>query len=209
LRELCDEINEAVGEPRAFPYSHDVSDYEAIPVRFQALLQDLKRIDLIVYSAGAMPPVGPSEYAFEKDRRMIEVNFMAGVAWLGQAATLFERMGEGHIVGITSVAADRGRVRNPAHNASKAGLDTYLEGLRNRLTRKGVRVLTVRPGFVDTAMLGNAPRTFWVIPPEQAASDIWSAIRAREQIIYTPARWRWAMWVVRNIPSFIFRRLSF
>jgi short-subunit dehydrogenase len=97
----------------------------------------------------------------------------------------------------------------PAYNTSKAALTTYLEALRNRLTRKGVHVLTVKPGFVATEMLKNAPRTFWVISPEQAAKDIYAAMRARKQEIYTPARWGWLMFVIRNLPSFIFRRLKF
>ncbi|MBI5054252.1 MAG: short-chain dehydrogenase, partial [Chloroflexi bacterium] len=90
-----------------------------------------------------------------------------------------------------------------------AALTTYLESLRNRLTRKGVHVLTVKPGFVDTDMLKASGRsTSMAISPEQAASDIWKAICRRKQILYTPARWAWIMLVIRYIPSFIFRRLS-
>jgi short-subunit dehydrogenase len=97
----------------------------------------------------------------------------------------------------------------PAYNTSKAALTTYLEALRNRLTRKGVHVLTVKPGFVATEMLKNAPRTFWVISPEQVAKDIYAAMRTRKQEIYTPARWGLLMFIIRNLPSFIFRRLKF
>ena len=113
-------------------------------------------------------------------------------------------------MGISSVAGDRGRVKNPAYQASKAGLTNYLESLRNRLTRHGVHVLTVKPGFVDTPMLrkaGGGP--FWVIPPEQAAADIAKALRKKKQVIYTPARWRWLMLVIQHIPSFLFRRMRF
>ena len=84
-----------------------------------------------------------------------------------------------------------------------------MEGLRNRLTQKGVHILTVKPGFVNTAMLAGADRTFWVISPDQAAEGVWKAIRRRRQLVYLPGRWRWLMMIVRNIPSFIFRRLSF
>jgi decaprenylphospho-beta-D-erythro-pentofuranosid-2-ulose 2-reductase len=70
-------------------------------------------------------------------------------------------------------------------------------------------VLTVRPGFVNTELLKNSAKPFWVISPEQAADDIWHAIRERKQVVFTPARWRLVALVIRHIPSFIFRRLSF
>ncbi len=208
LNQICDAINTQLGQRRAFAYPHDVTQFDRVQPLFQTILRDLGRIDVVVYSSGVMPAVGLSEFNFEKDRAMIEVNVLGAMAWLDQAAMLFERTGGGHIVGISSVAGDRGRVINPAYNTSKAALTTYLEGLRNRLTRKGAHVLTVKPGFVDTDMLKGVKRRMWVISPEQAAANIWSAIKRRKQSIYTPARWGLVMLVIRNIPSFIFRRLS-
>src|SRR6185436_924287 len=107
---------------------------------------------------------------------------------------------------ISSIAGERGRVKSPAYNTSKAALTTFLEALRNRLTRKGVHVLTVKPGFVETDMLKSATGTFWVITPEQAAEDIWQAIHHRRQTIFTPGRWMLVALVLRHIPSVIFRR---
>jgi len=208
LQTLCDKINQEIGGRIAFAYPHDVSKYESIPALFQTLLRDLKQIDLVVYCAGIMPWVDISEFNLDKDQQMVGVNLVGGMAWLGQAGTLFERMGNGQIVGISSVAGDRGRVKNPGYSASKAGLDAYLESLRNRLTRKGVHVLTVRPGVVDTPMTEGIGGLF-MVPPEVVARDILKAIRRRRQILYTPARWGMIMFIVRNIPSFIFRRLSF
>jgi short-subunit dehydrogenase len=209
LNQVCEQINGQAGKTLAHPYVHDVTRLEDISQLFQTILRDLKRIDLMVYAAGVMPPVGGSEFNIEKDRAMIEVNLMGAIAWLGQAATLFDRMGAGHLVAISSVAGDRGRVLNPGYNASKAGLDTYLEALRNRLSKKGVKVTTIKPGQVDTAMLEGVERTFWVITPDEVAEDIWGAIRSGKQTIYTPPRWRWMMLIIRHIPSVIFRRLSF
>jgi short-subunit dehydrogenase len=108
------------------------------------------------------------------------------------------------------VAGDRGRVGNPGYNTSKAGLSTYLEALRNRLTRHGVNVLTVKPGFVETEMLKAAQGpTPFMIPTEKAVDDIWKAMRKRRQVIYTPSIWRWIMLAIQHTPSIIFRRLSF
>ncbi len=210
LQALCKEINAAAGETRARAYAHDVTDYEEIPVLFQTILRDLKQIDALVYVSGAQHPMGMSEYDFAKEREMIEVNLLGAMAWLGEAARLFERLGRGQIVGISSVAGDRGRVANPAYNTSKAGMSTYLEALRNRLTRHGVNVLTVKPGFVDTELFRkNARMKFGLITPERAARDVWKAMRRRKQVVYTPGMWRWIVLAVIHTPSFIFRRLSF
>ena len=141
---------------------------------------------------------------------MIEVNLIGAMAWLNPVAEMFQSAKAGQVVGISSVAADRGRVGNPGYNTSKAGLTTYLEALRNRLTRQGVNVLTVKPGFVQTEMLKAAQGpTPLAIAPEKAVQDIWNAMQKRKQMIYTPALWRWIMLAIRHTPSFIFRRLSF
>lgn len=210
LEAVCAQINAAAGETRALAYQHDVTDFDSIPRTFQQLMKDLGGIDVLVYCAGVMPRPEPDEFSFDKDRLMIDTNLTGGVAWLGQGAILFRRMGAGKLVGISSVSGDRGRVLNPAYNSSKAGLDTYLEALRNRLTRHGVHVLTVKPGFVETDMLKNSPSSHpGKISPEQCAAGIWKAMRGRKQLVYIPWYWRWIMLVVRLIPSFIFRRLTF
>ncbi len=209
LNAVCKEINENIGENRAIPYVHDVSTFSQVPKTFQKILTDLKKLDLVVFVSGVMNPVAQNEYDFEKDQEMVEINLLGAMAWLGQAARFFERMGEGKIVGISSVAGDRGRVGNPGYNTSKAGLNTYLEALRNRLSRYGVHVLTVKPGFVATQMMKNSARSFGVITTEKAAEDIWKAIKRKKQTIYTPGWWRYLMLVIQHIPSFIFRRTSF
>ena len=208
LAELCDAINVAAGGSCALPYTHNVTDYNTVPGLFQHVVNDLGGLDLIVYVAGMQPKIDPDEYNFEKDAAMIKVNLLGAIAWLNQAAVRFERAGQGHIAAISSIAGDRGRVGAPVYNASKAGLDTYLEALRNRLSRRGVTVTTVKPGFVDTVLLENAPKTFWVIAPEAAAEKIYQAIKGKKQLVYIPARWRLVSLAIRHIPSFIFRRLS-
>ncbi|HLB45898.1 MAG TPA: SDR family NAD(P)-dependent oxidoreductase [Anaerolineales bacterium] len=209
--ELLNRIAEQIkaGGGRAHVYPHDATNYAEAPTLFQTILRDLGRLDVVVYASGVMPAVDLSEFNFEKDKAMIDVNVLGAMAWLDQAAMALERLKRGSIVGISSVAGDRGRIGNPVYNASKAAFSTYLEALRNRLTRKGVHVLTVKPGFVDTEMLKGAKRTFWVISPDQAAADIYRAVKSRQQVIYTPARWGLMMLIIRHIPSFIFRRMSF
>ncbi len=210
LEALSNELNTSMGAPCAYSYVHDVTEYDHIPSLLRRIVADLGGLDLVIFCAGInLPPGGIDRYHFENDRQMIETNLIGAMAWLTPVAEMFQAAKSGQIVGIGSVAGDRGRVGNPGYNTSKAGLGPYLEALRNRLTRDGVHVLTVKPGFVQTDMLKAAQGgTPFVIPPEQAADDIWKAIRKRKQQIYTPARWRWIMLAIQHTPSFIFRKLS-
>ena len=211
LASLCEEINQTYSEYRARGYVHDVGEYEKAPQLLRRIVADLGGLDLVVFVAGVnYPPGGIDKYNFENDRRMIEVNLIGAMAWLSPVAEMFQSAKAGQIVGIGSVAGDRGRVGNPGYNTSKAGLATYLEALRNRLTRYGVNVLTVKPGFVQTEMLKAAQgATPFTIPVEKAVEDIWNAMKKRKQMIYTAAIWRWIMLAIQHTPSFIFRRLSF
>ena len=196
-------------DPRVLVYAHDVTDYAVVPTLFQNIVRDLGGLDLIAYVAGAQPAVAANEYNYEKDAAMIQVNLLGAIAWLNQAAIRFERAQRGHIVGISSIAGDRGRVGSPVYNTSKAGLNTYLEALRNRLSRRGVTVTTIKPGFVDTRLLANAAKTFWVISPEDAAAQIYLAILRKQSTIYIPRRWGLVGLIIRHIPSSIFRWMNF
>ncbi len=209
LSELCETINREYQEPRAFPYEHDVANTDSVPALLHEIVSDLGGLDLFIYNAGVNFPPGPEQLNFEQDREMMSVNVIGAMAWLTPVADMFKSLRGGQIVGVSSVAGDRGRVGNPGYNTSKAALTTYLEALRNRLTRYGVHVLTVKPGFVQTDMLKAAQgATPFTISAERAAGDIWNAIRKRRQVIYTASIWRWIMLAIQHTPSAIFRRLS-
>ncbi len=209
LTGLAGQINQTSGEARALAYVHDVQKFDDVPDLLRRIIADLGGLDLVIYAAGVNFPPGPHAYNFDGDRQMLEVNLVGAFAWLNPIAAMFEAAQRGQIVGISSVAGDRGRVGNPGYNASKAGLSSYLESLRNRLTRYGVNVLTVKAGFVQTEMLKAAQKVMFPISADQAADQIYRAIRRRQQQIYTPWFWSWIMLVIRNIPSFVFRRMSF
>jgi short-subunit dehydrogenase len=127
---------------------------------------------------------------------------------LSRVAPLIEARGAGTIVGVASVAGDRGRVGNYVYGAAKAAFATYLSGLRNRLTRSGGHVVTVKPGFVDTAMTWGLPGMFLVAPPEAVAASILKAVRRQRNVIYTPFFWRYIMMIIRAVPEPIFKKLS-
>lgn len=208
---ISNQINEKYNETRALSYQHDVTDYHKIPTLLRRVVADLGGLDLFVYTAGVIYYPRIDEFNFQADRKMMEVNLLGAMAWMSEVAPLFQSMKGGQIVGVSSVAGDRGRVANPANSTSKAGLTTYLESLRNRLTRHGVNVITIKPGMVKTEMLNlpNAPRPVLAVTPEQAADGIWNAIRKRKQVVYIGGLWRWVMLIIQHIPSVIFRRMSF
>lgn len=211
LDALCRDINTSAERGCACAYTHDVTEFAQIPNLLRKIVAELGGLDLVIFCAGInYPPGGIDKYDFDNDRLMIETNLIGAMAWLTPIAEMFQSAGAGQIVGISSVAGDRGRVGNPGYNTSKAGLTTYLEALRNRLTRRGVNVLTVKPGFMKTEMVKAAQgATPFLIAPEKAAEDIWKAMKKRKQVIYTPSLWRWIMLAIQHTPSFIFRKLSF
>jgi short-subunit dehydrogenase len=142
-------------------------------------------------------------------RRVIDINYTTAALLLDAAARFFEPKGRGLIVALSSVAGDRGRASNYAYGAAKAGLTAYLSGLRARLQRRGVHVLTVKPGVIDTAMtfgLSNARRA---APPQRVGRDVVRAMRRKRNVIYTPWPWRLVMTIIRLLPEPLFKRTRF
>lgn len=194
---------------RFLTYTHDVTDYDTIPELFQRITKDLGGLDLIIYNSGAMPKVGADEYNFAKDKLMIDTNVNGAIAWLNEAAMRFQNVGGGSIVGISSIAGERGRRGTPAYYTSKAAFSTYLESLRNRLSQYGVKVTTIKPGLVDTAMTKGLPNTPWLITAEECAKQTINAAAKGAIVKYVPGKWRIISMIIHMIPSFIFRRLNF
>ncbi|MCP4745380.1 MAG: SDR family oxidoreductase [Desulfobacteraceae bacterium] len=145
-----------------------------------------------------------------KAKRTFDVNLISACSLLELAAAYFTKNGSGTIAVISSVAGDRGRASNYIYGASKAGLTAYTSGLRNRLCKKGVHVITIKPGFVDTPMTKglinlNSPL---VATSEKAAIDIRKAMDRKKNVLYTRWFWRFIMIVIRSIPEPIFKRLN-
>lgn len=206
LASVCASAN-AKGPGKASPVVNDVTDLASIPSAWAAAECALGGLpDLVVYSSGVMPHVQLDEYDTGKDAQIVAVNVTGAMAWLNEAARRFDAAGRGTIVGIGSVAGDRGRVAAPAYNASKAALHSYLESLRNRLTRRGVHVLTVKPGPVRSEMTAGKEDLPLLVDAEPVADAIVAAVRSGRQELYVPWAWAPIMAVVRSIPSVLFRR---
>lgn len=192
---------------------HDVTNYDEVPALFDRLVSELGGLDLIVYAAGAMLAVDEHEYAFEKERTMVEVNLLGAMAWLNPAMAHMEAARSGVVVGISSIAGERGRRGNPGYGASKAALTTWLEGLRNKAHRYGVGVVTVKPGFVDTEMFRSAglegtPPGLGPISAQVCAKRILQMAQSGSVSGFVPKRWGLVAAIISLIPSWLFRKTN-
>ncbi len=163
----------------------------------------------VVCATGLLGDHNDARRDFDHARRILDTNLTGCISVLDQAARHFEQAGEGFIIGISSVAGDRGRASNYYYGAAKAGFSTYLSGLRNHFASTGsrVRVITVKPGFVATRMTAHHDTpALLTAHPEQTARDIMRALQGRRDVIYTRWYWRWIMLIIRLLPETIFKR---
>jgi short-subunit dehydrogenase len=196
---------------RGAPLAEAVRFDARLPGDAQSLLVRAEReageLNVAVF-LGSMPPQSEIDAHPELVDGVITDSFTGPARFLQMLANVQELRGGGTVVGVGSVAGDRGRLSNYVYGAAKAGFHTYLSGLRNRLTRAGGHVVTVKPGFVDTAMTWGLPGLFLVAPPEAVADDILHAVKKRRNVIYTPFFWRYIMLIIRTIPEPLFKKLK-
>ncbi len=181
------------------------------PERFQAIIDSVARSSDILNAAvfvGSMPEQAEIDADPGLIDGTIQDSFTGPARFLQMLAPELEARGSGTIIGVGSVAGDRGRIGNYVYGAAKAGFATYLSGLRNRLGRKGAHVITVKPGFVDTGMTWGLEGMFLVASPEDIAESLMKAVTKKKNVIYTPFFWRYIMLIIQHIPEFIFKKLS-
>lgn len=191
---------------QVWPLSFDALDMESHKAFHQSLPV---RPDGAVCAIGHIGDQNAAQTDFSAARRILDSNYTGCVSILNLLAEEFQARGTGFIIGISSVAGDRSRAANYLYGSAKAGFTAYLSGLRNRLARAGVRVLTVKPGYVDTKMnLGlNLPPAL-TAQPERVARDILRALARRRDVVYTTRIWFWIMLAIKLIPERLFKRMS-
>ena len=150
-----------------------------------------------------------SESKWAEAKSVIDTNFTGAVSILNIAANYYESQKSGAIIGISSVAGDRGRMSNYIYGSAKAGLTAYLSGLRSRLSKTGVRVLTIKPGFVATRMTENLNLPgLLTAQPDKVAEDVFSGYKTRKPVVYTRWFWKWIMLAIIHLPERIFQKLK-
>lgn len=173
-----------------------------------AALATLEGIDLVFLAHGVLPDQARCEQDIAQLRRVLEINTLSTLACLTPIANYMQAQRHGSIAVLSSVAGDRGRQSNYVYGASKAALDTFLSGLRNRLAGHGVAVLTIKPGFVATPMTAAFKKGPLWATPDSIAAGIVAAIDRQRDVVYLPWFWRGIMAVIRALPERVFKRLS-
>jgi short-subunit dehydrogenase len=161
----------------------------------------------VVLCFGYLGDQASAQTDFRQARKILDTNLVAAISIFNIIADDFEAKRKGFLCALSSVAGERGRQSNYIYGAAKAGLTVYLQGLRNRLFHSGVRVVTIKPGFVDTAMTFGRPGMFLVASPDAAGRRIVKAIIGGNDVAYIPGFWRVLMLLVRGIPERIFKRM--
>lgn len=186
----------------------DLDNTSAHPEMLAAAAERLGRIDLALIAYGVLGDQRAAEADFEIAAAILHTNFTSTVSLLTWLGNYFQAQRGGTLAVISSVAGDRGRKSNYVYGASKGALNIFLEGLRNRIDRDGVQVLTIKPGFVATPMTAHVPQNALFASPDQVAHGILRAIERRRDVVYVPWFWAGIMLLVRAIPGFRFKKMN-
>ena len=197
----------------ALRYSVDVSlhEFDALNITshsdFVGALPELP--ETAVCAVGMMGGQSENERSADAAARVLRSNFEGPASVLAELANRFEQRGSGTLVGISSVAGERGRATNYVYGSAKAGFTAFLSGLRNRLARRGVHVVTVLPGFVATQMTeGLDLPAKLTAKPDEVANALVEAVQKQKNVIYVLPVWRFIMIIIRNIPERIFKGME-
>ena len=193
---------------KVFVEAFDLNDASKYQAAVDRAATESGALDLALICHGHLP----DQAACEKDLPLAEeefrINGLGPILLLTVLANTFQAQRSGCLAAISSVAGDRGRQSNYVYGSSKAAVSTFLAGLRNRLFPHGVRVLTIKPGFVDTPMTAHLKKGPLFASPDKVAGDILRAVDSGACVLYTPWFWRWIMLIIRLIPETVFRKLK-
>lgn len=186
----------------------DVNDIDRHTEMLQQATQSLGGLDTVLVAHGTLSDQKACEQSVAATERELRTNFLSVVSLLTLVANRFEAQRHGCIAVISSVAGDRGRQSNYVYGTAKGALTIFLQGLRNRLFRAGVQVLTIKPGFVDTPMTREFKKGLLWVGPERIAAGIYKAVDSNRSVVYLPSFWRGIMAAIGAIPERVFVRLS-
>jgi short-subunit dehydrogenase len=186
----------------------DARQFDRFAPLLQAASASLGGLDAALIAHGTLSDQAACQQSLELLREEFDVNAISVMALCCELANRFEAQGRGVIAVISSVAGDRGRQSNYVYGAAKAAVTAFTSGLRQRLYPKGVRVVTIKPGFVSTPMTAAFKKGALWATPDSVAADIVRAMDGGKAVIYTPGFWRPIMWIIRSVPETLFRRLK-
>lgn len=186
----------------------DLDDTAAHPAMLAAAAQSLGTIELALLAHGVLGDQTEAQASYPAAEAIFHINLLSSVSLVTWLANYFERIGNGNLAVISSVAGDRGRKSNYVYGASKGALSIFLDGVRSRLHRAGVQVLTIKPGFVATPMTAHVEQGPLFARPSDVAKGIVKAIERGRDVVYVPVFWGPIMLALRLVPRPIFKKLN-
>jgi decaprenylphospho-beta-D-erythro-pentofuranosid-2-ulose 2-reductase len=192
-------------------YTHalDLNRFDQYATMLNACYAELPQVDIALVAHGTLPDQKACEQNAELAVQEFTNNGLSVIALLTHLANRMETQGKGIIAVISSVAGDQGRPSNYLYGSAKSAVTTFCSGLRARLYKAGVHVLTIKPGFVDTPMTQGLPLPkALVVSPDKVAGDIIRAVEKHRDTLYTPWFWRFIMLIIIHIPGTIFKRMG-
>ncbi len=196
------------GAQRIETYVLDVTELERHQEMIETAITTLDGLDMVLIAHGTLGDQQKCQRSVAETLKDFTTNCTSVISLLTILADYFEQQKRGCIAVISSVAGDRGRQSNYVYGAAKGALSVFLQGLRNRLSKSGVAVVTVKPGLIDTPMTATVKKGLLAASAKGVGEGIYRAMKSRKEVVYLPWFWRPIMLIVRTIPEPVFKRLS-
>jgi decaprenylphospho-beta-D-erythro-pentofuranosid-2-ulose 2-reductase len=196
------------GAQRIETYVLDVTELERHQEMIETAIMTLDGLDMVLIAHGTLGDQQKCQRSVSETLKEFSTNCTSVISLLTILADYFEQQKRGCIAVISSVAGDRGRQSNYVYGAAKGALSVFLQGLRNRLSKSGVAVVTVKPGLIDTPMTAAVKKGLLAASAKGVGEGIYHAMKSRKEVVYLPWFWRPIMLIIRTIPEPVFKRLS-
>ena len=207
LQAVADDLK-VRGAPRVETYVLDLNDLDRHEEMLNTAVQTLQGLDRLLIAHGTLGDQRKCELSVPETLKELNTNLLSIISLLTLSANYFEQEKRGCIAVISSVAGDRGRGSNYVYGTAKGALTVFLQGLRNRLSKSHVSVVTIKPGTVDTPMTASLKKGLLFANPRGVGEGIYRAMQGGKDVVYLPGYWRPIMFVIKSIPEQVFKRLS-
>ena len=184
---------------------NDISRHAEI---VEAALKPYAGLDMALVAYGTLGDQKRCEQDVQEALQEFTTNATSVIALVTLLANYFEAQKRGTIAVISSVAGDRGRQSNYVYGAAKGAVTVFLQGLRNRLAKKGVSIVTIKPGMVDTPMTAHMRKGLLFADAKKVGQGIYDAMLKHREVAYVPGYWRYVMWIIKSIPEPVFKKLN-